>query len=391
MISVSKFEEAAERIIRSLPEPLIVDGDTDAGHPWYESVEGELRRLDGFDISDDHIDQHRNFGDLIDNERYPDVDDSTRSKLQGRVFEDGLDALAFYKSYHFKDNAPFPGEWGIFLLDVGVRYVADDLQDYYPAAYSRDQAVRIAQLFLHRHERFHFRVDAWAFSMEAATHRALYEQYIRNVYAHIAPSTHCVEESLANEHAFQALKPLKIGRWMSSFMSVQPGAYANFRFKSASCKELTKAKLACQVIEGAGWLLEKPEQHGLIHAPFIGQAKYLSEEESCPVFEVRIRNLSQLLSPLLPLPGRDEFRKFVVGYLDGQAHSRTDHEKFRIDNNSIVRIPNKHKGEDRVRPYELCSTLRMAGMQNREYVEERTRTRVWTDPVPRDVVKAPLN
>lgn len=389
---MSKFEDAAERISQLLPEPVLGLEDSERaaanGH-WYKNLEGELRRLEGLDISDEELDRHQEFDGLADDGEQVDIDDRTRDKIQGRVFEDGLDALAFYKSYHFKDNRPFKGAWGIFLLDVGTRYVADDLQSYYPGTYSRRRAVQIARLFLHRHERFHFRVDAWAFSMEAVTRRALYEEYIQNVYAHIVPSAHCVEESLANEHAFQALKKLSIGKWMSSFMSIQPGAYANFRFKPALGKELAKAKLAHQISEGAGWKLENPE-YGLFHAPFIGQGKYLSDEQNCPVFEVQVRNLAQLLTPLFCLPGRGEFRDFVVRYLHGQPHSKTDHEKFRIDNKSIVRIPNKHKGKDRVGPHELGSTLRAAGMQNKDYGEERSRTKVWTDPVPRSVVKAPL-
>ncbi len=249
--------------------------------------------------------------------------------------------------------------------------------------------LRIAQLFLHRHERFHFRVDAWTLSMEAVIKRSLYVEYLSNVYGRVAPGTDCVEESLANDHAYQALRRMKIGSWMSSFMSAQPGAYANYRFKSSEEKRVAKAKLSMQISEGAGWVLSRPAD-SIFHAPFVGQGRYLSEDRNCPTWEVRLRNLSSLLLPSLVLPEIGEFKQFVVGYLRGTPHARTDHEKFRIDNSSIVRIPNKHKGEKRLRVYELAGTLRQAGMQNKEYEEERSRTRIWTDEVPRKVVKPAL-
>lgn len=358
--------------------------------PWYDGLEGSLRELDGLNDSVDEQLRGAPVNDDLSGRRYEPLDGETFGKLGRRVFEEGVDALAFYKSYHLLMSPPFPGQWGIFLLEVGVRYIADELQQAYPNRFNRDVALRITQRFLHRHERFHFRTDAWTISKEAATKQPLYYEYLFQVYRRLAPGPDCVEESLANCHAFHALRNLKIDEWMKAFMSAQPGAYANFRFDLPGGRELAVAKLAMQITSGVAWSSQNPNDY-LFHAPFIGQGRYLSDDVHCPVWEVRVSNLASLLAPLLQLPDTNEFRYFVVRYLSGRQNRNTDHEKFRIDNGQVVRIPNPHRGENRLRIYELSGTLRKAGMQNWEYGEERRRTEIWRKDVPRSVAKPPLS
>ncbi|MEI6219609.1 MAG: hypothetical protein WCP86_11970, partial [bacterium] len=60
------------------------------------------------------------------------VSDQDRDAARGAYPMAGTDVLAFYKSFRFKQHSPFPGKWGIFLLDAGVAGLTADLSDLAP-------------------------------------------------------------------------------------------------------------------------------------------------------------------------------------------------------------------------------------------------------------------
>ena len=74
-------------------------------------IEGELHQID--------IAGEEPWELNLDNVKEEDVDAGRRV-----VLEAGVDILAFYKSFRFRDQPPFRGSWGIFLIDAGIASVA---------------------------------------------------------------------------------------------------------------------------------------------------------------------------------------------------------------------------------------------------------------------------
>lgn len=77
------------------------------------------------------------------------------------VREAGIDVLAFYKSFRFRDLPPYRGQWGIFLVDAGIAAVIAYFKEVKPVLpFAELQQLALKTLILH--ERYHFWIDAWA-------------------------------------------------------------------------------------------------------------------------------------------------------------------------------------------------------------------------------------
>lgn len=92
----------------------------------------------------------------------PENDEAGRRVLR----EAGIDMLAFYKSFRFRDLPPYRGRWGIFLIDAGVAAVVAHFRDIKPSL-PLAELQQLAMKTLISHERYHFWIDAWALSREA--------------------------------------------------------------------------------------------------------------------------------------------------------------------------------------------------------------------------------
>ena len=109
---------------------------------------------------------------------------------------------------------------------------------------------------------------------------------------------------------------------------------------------------------------------------------------ACPVYYVHTCNYASLVQPFQG-PDLTEFRRYVGDYLNGQLLGHTDHDYYRIDNGEKVKVPNPH--DKAVRGYELKGTLQKAGMTNKEFQQERQRTKKWTRHCPRPEPRPPRN
>lgn len=219
------FEEASKRIP---PQPLISDQNLPCPeHPEH----------DGFDPAE----VADNEGDLVIPAKVKWVADSVarrlnegeppshitseeRDLLDGGIREVGFDVYAFYKSRRYIAARPYPGKWGIFYLDHGVRRVKELIETTYPGY---GPSLRLAYDFLRVHERFHFKFDLYALSVEASLGRALYDPLKRAFRHH---RIYLVEEALANRDAWEWAKrgQVGLGEFAYDFMKLQPGAYARF-------------------------------------------------------------------------------------------------------------------------------------------------------------------
>jgi hypothetical protein len=312
------------------------------------------------------------------------LDDEEREILDRGIYAGGIDVLAFYKSPHRLKREPFHGRWGIFIFAQGAKSVAEEIDLYYPGKWGKTQCILKALKFIHRHERFHWYIDAWTIQHEAINNKPLYENYLNFYYAHLHPHG-TVEEALANRHAYFSMRRDGITDFMYDFMLRQPGMYARQREDPVE----KRAKLAAHIIDGAGGILIPHRRDD--QEPWIGTARpWILADVYCPVYLITCSNLSKILAPHLCGPGFHEHEKFVINYLSGKPLSRTDHDYFKIDNGEKLKMPNKHGKVDRLKSWELDNTLFKAGMKYCDYREQRDKTRTWTMHVPRPVAIPPL-
>ena len=186
---------------------------------------------------------------------------------EGMVRERGIDVLAFYKSYRHLQKSPFPGKWGVFFVNQGIKHIAHLLALEFPGL---EQARKIAFDFLWSHEIYHAKFDVALLGFEALNARHF---YLPQQSAFKWCQTQQPEEALANLNAWEFAKKIDpaisrsamahlsgvhgISEFFFNFMKCQPGAYARFdedkrelksetaagvfkglRFKQARCDEL---------------------------------------------------------------------------------------------------------------------------------------------------------
>lgn len=307
--------------------------------------------------------------------------DEDKEAIGGGIGRKGVEALAFYKSYRFKDRGPCRGRWGIFVFDWALDYLRDDLLAHHPSMtlwHAREWGWKKIEI----HELYHFKTDGWTFAQESSIGKPLYETYLDKVYRRYAPGLEVVEESLANRSVYwrslgkHTLAPVK--DWVIDFMLGQPGAYAKFKMSTAEHLK-AKATLAAQIVNGKSW------KKGMA---LDALAYWLNEgnnrivkPELCPKWI--IYGVSVWALPSLHLPNIKEVEAFLYKYLGAEPVPTTDHPKVRLDNDEIAKIPNPHSGLDRLKPHEFKNLLRKAGMRTKDYFQARKETRIWKRNVPR--------
>jgi hypothetical protein len=308
----------------------------------------------------------------------------------------GIDVLAFYKSFRFKDAPPFAGTWGIFLIDAGIAAVSAEYESWCPSlqqAELRELAVKT----LLAHENYHFWIDAWALGQEILPKERRikrYEHYLQQVRA-LNSRKFDYEESLANHYAYRKLKSLQLSDGSKAWRLVRrlfencPEPYGDFSYPPQE-RIRREGELAAAIVNG-----ESPEVSGFTpqsghwdswrrdyeRPTKIGVAGLSLRPPkashptagcgNCPVYVVSINNYAAF-TRFFQGPTLKEFRLFLENYLGGELIDRTNHDFYRIDNRARVKFPNPHAKE--VKGYELKSVLRKAGMSSSEFVEARQVT-----------------
>ena len=219
------------------------------------------------------------------------ISNEERNLLDGSIREVGIEAYAFYKSRRYIDAPPYSGKWGIFYLEHGVSRTKELIETTYPGYGS---SLRLAYEFLRSHERFHFKFDLYALSIEANIGRALYNP-LKHVFR--KHQIHQVEEALANRDAWEWAKQKRLGlrEFTFDFMKLQPGAYARFDEKktnlagelAANLLDLNLTRSAFRE-DQALWVGNIPD--GLLRRSL------------CPEFFVRPTSLTSWIDPLHKLP-----------------------------------------------------------------------------------------
>lgn len=321
------------------------------------------------------------------------------------VREAGIDVLAFYKSFRFRDLPPYRGLWGIFLVDAGIAAVAAHFKDIKPTL-PLAELQKLAMKTLILHERYHFWIDAWALSRESdpflGDRFKTYEYYVeqRQVFA---MSDLDYEERLANHYLFRTIREVRLSdgthptRMLADFLDSCPVPYSSYRMDMGD-RRIIERQLAGAVVNGlnvAAVLLAAVDPHaqaiGRMSAQDISldPRKYpVCERDACPIFIIQDSRFASRVAPY-QCPDRSEFKRFVTSYLAGSLARRTDHEFFQIDNGETIKFPNPHEKE--IRGYEFENMLMKAGMRRPDYWREKKNTQTWKKGCPRTPSKPPLS
>jgi hypothetical protein len=335
------------------------------------------------------------------------MDAEAVAAAQTMLPEVGVEALAFYKSFRFKDRPPFSGKWGVFLFDAGIMAVATEFRNQLKSL-TQLEADGLAFQTLLQHERYHFWIDVWALAQETSALTSLlkrYEYYVAR-RPNVALTEYDDEESLANFYVLSRLREAKLAdgsnpsRLIRRFFDQCPVPYSLHRLTAAD-RAMREHRLATSVISGLDgfttlWAMachftksQGDDQAGIVaHSVRPRWSSYpFAPQPLCPTYLIRDRNYAARVAPFKG-PDRAEFKRFLVSYLRGQELRQTDHLFFKIDNAEKIKFPNPHEKD--IRGYELKNVLLKAGMNCKEFRLARQQTNGWKKGCPRPEPKPPL-
>jgi hypothetical protein len=165
-----------------------------------------------------------------------------RSEMTQRVREKGTEALAYYVSFHDLDRYN-SGEWGIYILESGLIYLAAHLQRAFYVSHSAEalgaapsspddlelpwyKAVDFAREALLYHEIFHFEADCVSACWESLLQRPCWALHHDRVQS-ASPRYDTTEEALANAHMYRSVKGCCRGsaKWLRELIANSPEGY----------------------------------------------------------------------------------------------------------------------------------------------------------------------
>ena len=164
--------------------------------------------------------------DLRESPTLPDLDQEVR--------QTGVDALAWYRSFHWEPV----NRWGIYIRDAAVYSLAASVfrELNLPRLHGRVPTTldRLRQAFrlLYLHEFFHYVTDVAASTLELGRQPPYvrhYAPYVTGVYMRPRDASEPLEEALANAFAYEWLPGTRFRAELKRFMRAQPGGYSAFQ------------------------------------------------------------------------------------------------------------------------------------------------------------------
>lgn len=160
-------------------------------------------------------------------------------ELDEAVKARGTDALAYYVSFHDIDRYN-KGNWGIFIKESGVRYLAAKFQASFPPKGLRiegtqrpvsqlpwSEAVTHAHQALLFHELFHFATDCMVTGWESLLRTPCWGVHADRVQS-VSPGYDPLEEALANAYMYKQCQKGHIRglrRWLKLLIANSPQGY----------------------------------------------------------------------------------------------------------------------------------------------------------------------
>jgi hypothetical protein len=274
------------------PEELhSIEMSTDYPYDNYEKI-----IFDDYEIDDSY------------GEEKEDWDQEELHAIEGGVRGHGIDILAFYKSFRFINDRPFPGKWGIFYVNRGVAYLNFLLQSEFPGFNFKEN---YGLEFLRLHETYHAKFDQSILGLEVAANKHFYLPQIHAFKRHQSQNP---EEAIANYVAFKYLSsdkfiinPIGFSDFFFDFMKRQTGAYSRF---DEPLNRL-QTELASGILDGVRYKNSNTSSLGKWMG-FLPPFTY--RKSDIPEYFIRNVNFPRLVSPA----------KFIP-----QVKIITEHEKFK--------------------------------------------------------------
>ena len=320
-------------------------------------------------------------------------EDSIYNGATEGVVEQGIEYIAFYKSFRDILKPPAINKWGIFFIKHRCQALAKDMQ--YSTGETFVSSLNGLTTYLYAHELFHYKFDAHCLQMEASGGFPIYRPYRKFVSGLSINDWH--EESIANYYGLSAVQSNKqfnysvlIKDYLYNLVLNSPGAYAGGIEKKQGQRKDQMVFQALQSFQKRSTqshfdLLFSTVRLGAsmstVREPTLGT---LMKLENCPVYWIDwIRKGKSIVVPST-VSIREISTDFVQRYLNGVFDHHSDHSYYRIDNGEKIKIPNPHRSD--LTDSEFHNILSKAGMTSPLFYKDRLKTSIWKKKVPRDPV-----
>ena len=323
-------------------------------------------------------------------------EDEIHDGAVGRVVEEGIEYLAFYKSFRDVMMTPAPKRWGIFFIKKRCFALAKDMS--LSTRESFVDCLDALAAFLYAHELYHYRFDAHCLQMEATGGSSVYRPYRRLVSS--LPISEWHEEAIANFYGLKAITSIpnqylpyaeSIIDYLRDLVANSPGAYGGGvdkrQQKSRKEQMVKQATVAFAKTGPSVWhrLVDSTIRIGTgLSIPRESSLSTFLRLENCPVYWIDwVKGGKSVLVPNVASVS-EVSNDFIKRYLAGVQDHHSDHSYYRIDNGEKVKLPNPHRA-DLTNP-EFHNIIGKAGMTSPQFYKERVRTSVWKKGVPRNPV-----
>ena len=309
------------------------------------------------------------------------------------VVEEGIEYIAFYKSFRDVHKPPAINRWGIFFIKRRCQALARDMQ--YSTGQSFLSSLEALSAFLYAHELFHFRFDAHCIQMEATGGFPVFRPYRK--FVSNLPISDWHEESVANYYGLVAVEsnknftyPKSLTDYLNNLVLNSPGAYSGGINKNQSHRRDQMTDQALQSLKSRS----TQSLYDLLFSTVrLGTSMSITREsklgslmklENCPVYWIDwIRQGKSVLVPNT-VSIREANNDFVQRYLNGVFDHHSDHSYYKIDNGEKIKIPNPHRSN--LTDTEFHNIISKAGMTSQLFYKDRQRTSIWKKKVPRNPV-----
>lgn len=242
-----------ERTLEGASQPVRHEGlDDPLAGQVLEDADEEVEVLDEVD---DETPAGRPDGFLLGVD--PDADLADLPVPEGmaeEVQEEGLDALAWYRSPHWEPSE----RWGIYMRESALYFLAREI---FPRLTFQRRGrptttidrIRQAERLLFLHEWVHFVTDIGGAALELGRPSPvpLYTPYIRGIYGRPNGDAEPLEEALANAFAYDQLPGGMFRPGLRRFFRAQPAGYKAFeRYRSPAAFVDGRRQLAAAIALG---------------------------------------------------------------------------------------------------------------------------------------------
>ena len=327
-----------------------------------------------------------------------DISDSDGDPYDGMsegVVDNGMDFLAFYKSFRDVNRSPVRNKWGIFFVKRRCFAVAKEM------SLSTNEPFRICLDALidlvYAHELYHYNIDAYFLQLESTGGSHIYRPYRSLVQSQSINNWH--EEAVANYYGLLRVKSSNINKpAYSSFIqqfcidlvACSPGAYAA-GISTSNSIAARKDLLSTQASQIFSPPRKTADHHELVRSTLRSGTNLREKNlvsmlqlDNCPVYWIDwVKNGSSVIVPNT-ISTKEFENDFVVRYLSGIFDHKSKHPFYKIDNGELLKLPNIHYKD--VKKSEFNNIIGKAGMTSPQFFKARQETSNWRKNVPRSPV-----